>query len=120
MYGLSPETDLSPLRGCVLTFIGFGEYQFQLGFSGASNCAITIEGDYVVTSPGLEAARFRKAVDGAAAVLPILGHTVTTAEVPTDGTVRVCFDDGSVVEILDSEEHFESYQINLCGRFLVV
>jgi len=26
MYGLSPETDLSPLTGSMLTFVGLGQY----------------------------------------------------------------------------------------------
>ena len=120
MHGLSPETDLSPLNGCMLTFVGFGKYQLQLAFSGDTNCAIAIEGDYVVTPAGRESTRFSGAVDGAAAVLPLLGHTITVAEVPTDGTARVGFDDGSVVEVLDSEEHYESYQVNLGDRLLVV
>lgn len=120
MYGLSPETDLSPLNGCTLTFVGFGEYQLQLAFSGDTLCAITIEGDYVVTPSGSESTRFSGAVDGAAAVLPLLGHTVTVAEVPIDGTARVGFDDGSLVEVLDSSEHYESYQVNLGDRLVVV
>src|SRR5262249_20053272 len=40
MYGLSPETDLSPLNGCMLTFVGFGQYQLQLAFSGDADCSI--------------------------------------------------------------------------------
>ena len=120
MYGLSPETDLSPLNGCTLTFVGFGQYQLKLAFSGDMNCAITIEGDYVVIPSGRESTRFSGAVDGAAAVLPLLGRTVTVAEVPTEGTTRVSFDDGSVVEVVDSSQHYESYQVNLGDRLLVV
>jgi hypothetical protein len=120
MYGLSPETDLSPLNGCTLTFVGFGQYQVQLAFSGDTDCAISIEGDYVVTPSGGESTTFTGAVDGAPAVLPLLGHTVAVAEVPTDGTVRVAFDDGCVVDVLDSQAHYESYQVNLGERLLVV
>src|SRR6476620_2271837 len=103
MYGLSPDTDLSPLRDCTLTLVGFGQYQLQLAFSGGDNCAISIEGDYIVTPPGREPITFSEAVHGAALLLPLLGHAVTVAEVPSDGTVRVGFDDGSVIEVLDSQ-----------------
>ena len=120
MYGLSPDTDLSPLNGCTLTFVGFGQYQVQLAFSGETNCAISIEGDYVVTPSDGESTTFSEAVDGAAAVLPLLGHTVVVAEVPSDGTVRVGVDDGSVIEVLDSQAHYESYQVDLGDRLLVV
>ena len=120
MHGLSPDTDLSPLSGCTLTFVGFGQYQVQLAFSGDTDCRISIEGDYVVTPSGGECTTFSRAVDGATALLPLLGHSVEVAEVPSDGTVRLGFDSGAVVEVLDSEAHYESYQINLGDRLLVV
>ena len=120
MYGLSPETDLSPLNGCTLTFVGFGRYQVQLAFSGDAQCRISIEGNYVVTPLGLESAAFSDAVAGAGALLPLLGHTVVLASVPTDGTVRVGFDAGTVVEVLDSSAQYESYQVNLGERLLIV
>jgi hypothetical protein len=120
MYGLSPDTDLSLLNGCTLTFVGFGQYQVQLAFSGDTDCAISIEGDYVVTPSGGESTTFSGAVDGAAAVLPLLAHTVAVAGVPSDGIVRVSFDDGSVIAVLDSKEQYESYQVNLGGRLLIV
>lgn len=120
MHGLSLDTDLSPLNGSTLTFVGFGQYQVQLTFSGDPDCAISIEGDYIVTPTGGEATTFSGAVDGAGALLPLLGHTVEIAKVPSDGTVRVGFDGGSVVEVLDSKAHFESYQVNLGDRLLVV
>ena len=49
MHGLSTETDLSPLHGSALTFLGFSQYQVQLAFSGDAHCSISIEGDYIVT-----------------------------------------------------------------------
>jgi hypothetical protein len=120
MHGLSPDTDLSPLNGCVLTFVGFGQYQVQLAFSGDTDCRISIEGAYVVTPSSGEVTTFTGAVDGAAALLPLLGQSVEVAEVPTEGTVRLGFGDGALVEVLDSEAHYESYQINLGDRLLVV
>lgn len=120
MYGLSPDTDLSPLNHCTLTFVGFGQYQLQLGFSGDEHCAISVEGDYIVTAPGRQPIRFSEAVNGAAVLLPLLGHTVTVAEVPSDGTVSVGLDDGSVIEVLDSRADYESFQVNLGDRLLVV
>lgn len=120
MYGLSPDTDLSPLSDCTLTFVGFSQYQLQLAFSGGESCGISIEGDYTVTAPERGPNTFSEAVAGAAALLPLLGHTVTIADVPSDGTLRVTFDDGSVVEALDSQAHHESYQVTFGDRLLVV
>jgi hypothetical protein len=120
MYGLSPETDLSLLNGCTLTFVGFGERQLQLAFSGDVDCSISIEGDYTVAPKEHEPTTYSAAVAGAQALLPILGHTVGSATVPNHGTVRVVFDDGSVIEVLDSWSEYESYQVNLGGRLLII
>ena len=120
MYGLSTETDLTPLNGTMLTFVGFGQYQVQLRFSGDVDCYISIEGDYIVTPAGHTSTTFTEAIDGAGALLSLLGHTVTVASVPTDGTVRLGFDDDSVVEVLDSWAHYESYLVQLGDRQLVV
>jgi Family of unknown function (DUF6188) len=120
VYGLSPETDLSPLEGCTLTFVGFGQFQVQLAFAGESACSISIEGDYVVAPSLREPTVFTTATDGAAALLPLLGRKVTLASVPVDGTTRLGFADGSVVEVLDSSVEYESYQINLGHRLLIV
>jgi hypothetical protein len=120
MNGLSPETDVNALKGCTLTFVGFGQHQVQLAFYGDLHCAISIEGNYVVTPAGRDSSTFSEAVAGAAALLPLLGHDVTYASVPTDGTVQVIFDDGSVVDVLDSEADYESYQVHLGDRLLVV
>ena len=120
MHGLSVDTDLSPLNGCTLTFVGFGQHQLQLAFWGDADCAISVEGELHRVSAGARAHHVHRCCTGAATLLPLLGHTVTVAEVPSDGTVRVRFDDGSVVEAPDSQSRYESYQVNLGSRLLVV
>lgn len=120
MYGLDPNTDLSALRGCTLTFVGFGQYQLQLALSGDSDSSISVEGDYTVSERGGPALTCTEAVSGATALLRLLGRTVESANVPENGTVRVIFDDKSVVEVHDSSAHYESYQLNLAGREIVV
>jgi hypothetical protein len=84
-----------------------------------SICSISIEGDYTVAPKGHEPTTYSAAVAGAQELLPILGHTVGSATVPNHGTVRVVFDDGSVIEVLDSSSEDESYQVNLGGRLLI-
>jgi hypothetical protein len=120
MHGLSPETDLTPLNGTMLTFVGFGQYQVQLRFSGDVDCYISIEGGYLATPPGRESTTFTEAIDRAAVLLPLLGHTVTVASVPADGTVRLGFDDDTTAEVLDSWPHYESYLVQFGDRLLVV
>jgi hypothetical protein len=120
MYGLDAGTDLSALDGSALTFVGFGEYQLQLAFTGSTNCAISVEGDYKVAGPGGTPITYRDAVAGSAALLQLLGRTVESANVPEGGMVRLVFDDGSLVEVLDSKSDYESYQLNLGPRLIVV
>ena len=75
MYGLSRDTDLSPLSDCALTFVGFGQHQVQLGFSGDTHCSISIEGQYTVAPAGRGLTTFSAAVEGASMLLPLLGHS---------------------------------------------
>lgn len=120
MYGLSPKTDLSPFNGCTLTFVGFGEYQLQLAFSGNVDCSIAVEADYTVARHGEDPTTYSDAVSGADALLPLLGSTVRAATVPAEGTVRLVFDDESIVEVLDSSSDDESYQIRLGRAHIIV
>ena len=121
MYGLDPDTDVSALAGCMLTFVGFGQHQLQLAFSGATDCSISVEGEYIVSDGSSAAAvKYTDAADGAQALLRLLGRTVGTANVPYNGTVRIDFNEGSVVEVLDSSSKYESYQLNLGPRLLIV
>jgi hypothetical protein len=48
------------------------------------------------------------------------GITETVAEVVARGTLRLVFADGAVVEVRDSETQFESYQVSLGDRLIVV
>lgn len=120
MHGLGIGADLGELAGGVLSFVGFGQYQVQLAFSGATDCSISVEGHYRVSPPAGEKATYTEAVDGAVALLQLLGRTVVSAGVPEDGTVRITLDDGSLVEVLDSSTQYESYQLKLGHRLIVV
>jgi hypothetical protein len=59
-------------------------------------------------------------VAGAAALLRLLGRTVATAGVGEGGSVRLDFDDGSLIEVLHSKSEYESCQINLGTGLIVV
>jgi hypothetical protein len=120
VYGLSTTTDLGPLVGCTLTFIGFGEYQLQLGFTGDADCSISIEAEFSVARNGFDPTTYSEPVAGAPTLLPLLGREVTSALVPNDGTVQLIFDDGSMVEVLDSDSEYESYAVRLGGVHLII
>lgn len=120
MYGLDPSTDVSALLGATLTHVGFGQFEVDMAFSGQPDCAATIEGHYRIAHAGSEPATFAEPISGSAAALTLLGLAVAGATVIGPGTLRVTFDDGSVLELLDSSDSYESYQLSLGDRLIVV
>ncbi|WP_431841693.1 hypothetical protein [Calidifontibacter indicus] len=53
-------------------------------------------------------------------MLELLGEAICDAEVPTDGSVRLTFGNGSVVELYDAEWNYESNQINVADLHIMV
>jgi hypothetical protein len=120
MHGLETGTSLGELVGGMVSFVGFGQHQVQIALSGTTDCLISVEGDYRVGDTAGRLKTYRDAVAGAAALLSLLGHIVQSATVPDAGTVRIDFDDGSVIELVDSSSQYESYQLHLGDRLIVV
>lgn len=117
MYGLSPETDLSFWAGAELVQVAVGRFQVQLHFHG--RIALSIESTYRVGTDA-DAKTFADPPDGAMALIALLGETVAAAIPVGDGTLRLAFGGGSVVEVLDSSDEFESYQITHGADVFVV
>ena len=120
MYGLPEDTDLSAFIGCELELVPVGLYQVNLSFDGLQKIGITIEGDYAVSTPGGAQARYSAAPEGAAELIALLGSRVTDVQISEHGTTTVHFADGAAIPIYDSEAHYESYQIYIGERLIVV
>ena len=122
MYGLDPSTDVSLLIGCTLDHVGVGRHQVSLALAGNPHprCSLTIEGDFVVGSRDGTRRTFSDAVEGSGAITPLLSLSVVTADVPENGRLRISFSDGSVIEALDSESDYESYQLSIGERVIIV
>lgn len=119
MYGLPVETDLTPLVGTDVTYVGVGQFMTHVAFSGPPDSSITIEGEFSLEIADRRVT-FSESVDGGGALLALLGQSVTSAVIPTDGTVRIAFSNGTTLEVPDDSEQYESYQLNLSGRELIV
>lgn len=121
MHGLPDDTDLSSFAGSELIQVAFGEHQVQLAFHAASHeqLKISIESEYAVSANGSKQ-RFDRATAGAAPLLSLLGASVTSAAGQADSTVVVTFADGRTLEIYEDDGPFESYQINIGQRIIVV
>ena len=120
MYGLPEATDLSDIVGCRLESVSVGLHQVNLGLDGLHNVAITVEGDFAVAQPGGDGVRYSSAPEGAVALISLLGAEIVVALVSWPGTTAITFDNGAVVEVYDSEAHYESYQIHIGQRLIVV
>ena len=83
-------------------------------------CSISVEGRYRVADSIGETRVYGDAVSGAPALLPLLGRTVASATVPDHGTVRIVLDDGSLIELLDSSAKYESFELTLGSRSIIV
>ena len=119
MNGLPSDTDLSGFVGAELQVIYLGKWQVSLIFSTLADCSVTIEGDYSVAINGQYAVRFDSSVRGASHIGELLTKTVAGAGV-VDNALRLAFDDGSVIEIYDSQSTYESYQFTVAGSTYVV
>jgi uncharacterized protein DUF6188 len=120
VYGFPEDTDLSAFVGCELELVSIGLYQVNLNFDGLRKIGITIEGDYAVSGPGAAQNRYSAAPEGAAGLVGLLGSRVTDVQVADHGTTTVQFVGGAAIMIYDSEEHYESYQIYIGDRLIVV
>lgn len=118
VYGLPADTDLSPILGRTLEQAAIGSYQVQLRFD--EHVTVSVEGDYGVTGADGILARFASPPEGAVALVALLGQVVVDAQVTDPGTTTLRFSSEQSVEIFDSESNFESYQISIGERLIIV
>ncbi|MBO3100622.1 DUF6188 family protein [Cellulomonas fengjieae] len=118
MHGLDVGTDISGLRGCTLEQVALGEHQVQLRLS--NDASISIEGEFSVTSTGEVAITYSRPRDAAQILADKLGLDIAAADVFEPGVLTVEFTDGSRLCAYDSSDHYESYQICIGGRLIVV
>ncbi|GAB0105873.1 hypothetical protein JMUB6875_48550 [Nocardia sp. JMUB6875] len=59
-------------------------------------------------------------IEAAPALVAFIGHAVVNVEYETNGTLELTFSNGQLIRILDSSEHYESYQIHNSGSTIVV
>ncbi|GEL98338.1 DUF6188 family protein [Cellulomonas terrae] len=118
MYGLEVGTDVSGLKGRTIEQIAVGEHQAQLHLSNSAS--ISIEGDFSMTSAGGAPTIFERPRDAAQALADRLGLDVVSADVLEPGVLTLEFSDGSQLRAYDSSDRYESYQIRIGDRLIVV
>jgi hypothetical protein len=120
VFGLDIDTDVSALSGCRLESIDLTEHQVQLRLDSLNGIRLSIESAFAITPGGGDRSLYERPRDAAQALADRLGVGVVDARVADPGTLTLRWDDGSVLEIFDSNAHCESYQIHLGERLIVV
>jgi Family of unknown function (DUF6188) len=117
---LDVDTDVSGLSGCRLESIDLAEHQVQLRLDSLNGIRLSIECVFAITADGGDRSMYERPRDAAQALADRLGVRVVDARVADPGTLTLRWDDGSVIEVFESNEHYESYQIHLGERLIVV
>ena len=120
MFGLAVGTDLSALRGCTLESFSLSQHQVQLRFDSLNRISVSVEANFAVIDADATACLYEHVPDAAAALAALLDVQIVDALVATPGTVTLRFATGTTIEIYDSSQHYESYQIYIGDRVIVV
>jgi hypothetical protein len=122
MYGLPHNVDWAPFEGATLIQVCFGEFQVQLAFQPADNehLSISVESGYAVITASGEGVRDRGLLGGATGLLSLLGANVVGAAGTPEGALVVRFADGRSIEIYEDPDPYESYQLFIGGRHVIV
>jgi hypothetical protein len=118
MYGLPDNTDLNFLTGARLLQVCVGENEVIANFD--------LEISIMIASTARVAGRagLSDSLDSATelgiALFPLLGCAIEGASGTSNGTLQLAWDDGTIVEIFDSFEDFESYTLRNGADLIIV
>jgi hypothetical protein len=118
VYGLPPETDLDFLAGTQLIQVCVGENETILQFG--PGMSIMVASAVHLIEPGGTDVDLSDAREVGSRLLPLLGDHIAAAMAIPPGTLRLCWSSGSILEIIDSWDRFESYTIRYGDRTIVV
>jgi hypothetical protein len=118
MYGLPADFDGKILIGRNLEQVSFTENQILLNFDRD----VSIDIGSAFSHRPLESiftARTEVPVT-VSDLMWLLGRSVSDASGDDEGTLRVRFDNGHIVEIFDTSPQYESYQIRYGEKVIIV
>ena len=118
MYGLPEDVNLDFFLGATLIQVCVGENEVILNFH--PEISVMIAGSVGVTGPDSTQRVLDDARAAGAAILGVLGASVSKVSGTPDGTLRLSCSDGTVLEIYDSWEEFESYTVHHGETVIVV
>jgi Family of unknown function (DUF6188) len=118
MYGSTANHDLGFLVGSTLFQACIGENDIILLFD--DDISITIQTDFLIRdSSGLETI-FEETLPAAASVVKFIPDMITKVLYQRDGTLCLWFSKGGSIEIYDTSEQYESYNVKHGTKIYVV
>lgn len=118
MHGTPDGEAFAFLGGKRLDQLCFGRHQLQLRFD--ENVCVSVEGDIRVQLPGSEEVVMDATRAVATALVSALATCVTGVVVSDFRSFSMTFENGLSVRVIDSAEHYESFQISDGGRLIMV
>jgi hypothetical protein len=124
VHGVPEDFDYSVFVGAGLERVCFGPYVVHLDFSSSEvpgPLHISIEGRYIHAGPTTEGWSDEERVPAKSSrLMQLTNHLVTEAARLDASRMRLDFDHGHSLTLLDDSEAYESFQIEARGRLWVV
>jgi hypothetical protein len=124
MHGVPEDFDYSVFVGAGLERVCFGSYIVQLDFSSSEipgPLYISIEGKYIHAGPDAEGWSDEVRLPAKSSrLMQLTNHLVTEAARLDVSRMRLDFDHGHSLTLVDVTEQYESFQIEARGRLWVI
>jgi len=114
---IAPDTDLSSFTGKLVEQVCLGRHQLQIHFE--DRLSIFIEGECSIgktTNP----LRSEDYISRGTEFARLLEQRVEGAEIVDDRTIKLQFSNGDALFVFDSNDQYESFQIQLPNQLVVV
>lgn len=118
MYGLKNTIDLSFLLTASVSQIVVSLSALSIDFDKAIR--LTIFSTFAVGLAGQPMTQFNGSTEDALALFPLIGDVISEAKATASGGLKVIFESGSVLEIFDDSEQYESFSIANGDQLIVV
>jgi hypothetical protein len=117
MYGLPKDFDGSSLIGRTLEMVCFNLNQISLHFG--DHVMITVEGALTYQSVSGVVQKLSPPVVETN-IMQLVGRELVRVVGSPGGTLSLTFDNGHIVECLDTSADYESYRISFGGQMIIV
>jgi hypothetical protein len=118
VYRIPPDFDPGIFVGARLERVCFGPYIVHFDFAAGESLELTIEGSYEHSSGDGWTDAVRLPI-GDSRLIQLTNHEVVSAQVESEERLRLTFDHGHELMLIDDTEQYESFQINHGARLWI-